>query len=178
MPLVREVKMRRYDLKPSSKFGGEMDMVESDGGDWVRYEDVEALATPESGDGDDLLDAMNTLRAIALSVNNGDALGHLTSYRYRIRQKLLAETNAAPQGVKTVPVFPTEEMQIAGAKAAGEGFASGYIVGIYKAMVHAAPQEASPSHYDCTSLPDCPICGGGGKGCGACDCTGKVGWPK
>ena len=42
----------------------------------------------------------------------------------------------------------------------------------------AALDAESPSAYDCTSLPDCPICDGGGKGCGACDCTGKVGWPE
>ena len=52
------------------------------------------VATPQSADGDDLMDAMNTLRAIALAVNNGEALGHLTSYRYRIREKLLGKRGA------------------------------------------------------------------------------------
>ena len=54
------------------------------------------LAAQESLEGDDLQDAMDTLRALALAVNNGEALGHLTSYRYHIMEKLLGKRGATP----------------------------------------------------------------------------------
>lgn len=61
----------------------------------------------------------------------------------RIAAALRADGGSkAPEGWKLVREFPTVEQQVAGEKAAGGTLATGFIVGIYRAMLFAAP---SPS---------------------------------
>ena len=50
-------------------------------------------------------------------------------------------TAKVPDGWKLVREFPTAEQQIAGEKAAGGTLATGFIVGIYRAMLAAAPEK-------------------------------------
>ena len=98
-------------------------------------------------------------------------LEYIHDHRYEnLAAQLRAALSEQPEG-KVVPVEPTEEMQIAGVKATNHGAFSGYVVGIYKAMLAAAPtSETMHSRYgDGSAHPCCPQCGMC-LTCGDCKC--------